>query len=113
MHNSVITENKTSRLNQYLIKEIMEANPQQLLVKVYDFAILNCRKQNMVKTNDALQILINALRFDTDEVKSVSMGLLRLYQFCQEEMRKRNYEIVEKVLTELRETWLLAFDKKE
>jgi flagellar secretion chaperone FliS len=110
MYNSAFAGNKSNRTNQYLVKEIMEATPQQLVLKVYDFAILNCQRHNLVKTNDALQVLINALRFDTEEVKKISAGLLRLYQYCQEEMRHKNFEIVYKILTELRESWINAFN---
>jgi flagellar protein FliS len=111
MYNSTFTNNKQNRLNQYLRKEIMEATPQQLLIKVLDFAIINCQKKDMSKTNNALQLLINSLRFDTDEIRNVSTGLLKLYQFCQEEMRQKNYDSVYKILTELRETWLSTFNR--
>jgi len=100
--------NHKARLNQYLVKEIMEATPQQLIIKLYDFAIVNCQRQNLVKTNAALQELINALRFEGEEVAEVATGLLKLYQFCQEQMRKKNYEIVYRILTDLRDTWLKA-----
>ena len=110
MYSSSYAGNKSNRTNQYLVNEIMEATPGQLILKVYDFAIVNCRKQNMTKTNDALQVLINALRFDNEEVKAVSTGLFKLYQYCQEQMRKKNYEIVYKILTELKESWITAFN---
>ncbi len=102
--------NQKARLNQYLLKEIMEATPQQLIIKLYDFAIVNCQRQNLVKTNAALQELINALRFEGDGVAEVANGLLKLYQFCQDQMRKKNYEVVYKILTELRDTWLKAIN---
>lgn len=95
-------------VNQYLVKEIMEATPQQLLIRIYDFAILNCKKENLAKTNSAIQELINSLRFN-EECKEISTGLLRLYLYCQEEMRKKNYDNVLKILTELKETWVQAF----
>ncbi len=107
--NPAFTQNKSNRLNPYLVKEIMEATPQQLLIKVYDFAIVNCKKQNLVKTNNALQELINSLRFDDEAAREISVGLFRLYQFCQDQMRKNNYDIVVKILTELKESWLNAF----
>ena len=110
-HNGyVYTHRNNNQMNSYLVKEIMEASPQQLLIKVYDFAIVNCQRQNIEKTNKALQELINALRFDGDDVREISIGLLKLYQFCQEEMRNRNFEIVLKILTDLRESWRNAFN---
>lgn len=98
-----------SKVNKYVVNDILEATPQQLLIKVYDFAIVNCQKHNLAKTNAALQELINSLRFDDEKVKEVSIGLYKLYQYCQEEMRKQNYQVVYKILTELRESWLNAF----
>ncbi len=112
MYNSTITANKNrNRLNQYLVNEITQATPQQLLIKIYDFAIVNCKKENLAKTNEALQVLINALSFDGKEVCEISTGLLKLYQYCQNEMRNKNYTIVYKILNELKESWLIAFNK--
>lgn len=99
-----------NRMNQYLINEIANASPVKLILKVYDFAILKCQKNDMCKTNDALQVLINALRFDTPESKTISLGLLKLYKYCQEEMRKKNNEVVLTILTELRDTWRETFN---
>jgi len=110
MYQAALSHRQQNRLNPYLVKEIMEATPQQLLIKIYDFAILNCQKQNLVKTNKAIQELINGLRFDDETTKEVAIGLYKLYQFCQEQMRKQNYEIVHKILVELRETWQKAFN---
>ena len=110
MYQTALSQRKQNRLNPYLVKEIMEATPQQLLIKIYDFAILNCKKHDLIKTNRAIQELINGLRFDDETTKEVALGLYKLYQFCQEQMRKQNYEIVHKILDELRETWQKAFN---
>ncbi|MHB9012697.1 MAG: flagellar export chaperone FliS [Ignavibacteriaceae bacterium] len=112
MYTQTLTKNNPNRMNQYLVKEVLEATPEQLLIKVYDFAILNCQRNNLEKTNKAIKELINFLRWDTEEGKAVNAGLFRLYEYCQEEMRKKNTEIVFKILTELRETWLKAFKMK-
>lgn len=111
MYSSKFSNNKNSKLNPYLVKEIIEATPQQLLIKIYDFAILHCQKHDLYKTNAALQQLISALKFDSLEVREVSIGLLRLYQYCQDQMRKKNYENVLEILTGLRKSWLEAFSK--
>lgn len=109
MLNPSLAQNK-NRLNPYLIKEILEATPQQLLIKIYDFAIVNCQRHNLEKTNNALQQLINALSFETEEVKVISTGFLRLYRYCQDQMRKKNYDEVINILTELRNEWMKAFN---
>lgn len=105
--------NSSNRANAYLVNEILNASPQKLLLKVYDFAIAQCRNENIEKTNKAIAELINALRFDNEEANEISMGLKRLYEFCQDQMRKRNYDIVLKIMTELRETWIKAFVSME
>lgn len=94
-----------NRANAYVTNEILDASPQKLIMKIYDFAILQCKNKNLEKTNRALTELISALRFDGDEVSEISMGLKKLYEFCQDQMRKKNYDIVLQILTDLRETW--------
>lgn len=95
----------SNKTNQYLVNQVNNATPQQLIMKVYDFAIANCQKNEMIKTNEALQVLINALNFDDPSAREISGGLLRLYQFCQDQMRKQNTGLVLKILKELRDTW--------
>ncbi len=111
MQNYTTLNRNRSNMNPYLVKDILEATPQQLVIKLYDLAILNCKKQEMVKTNNVIQALIDALNFEDEEAAQISTGLLRLYKYCQDQMRKGNYEIVLTVLNELRDSWLDAFNK--
>lgn len=111
MNNPSLAYRNQNRTNQYLVNEVMEATPQQLLIKLYDIAIVNCQKQDMIRTNNAIQELSNALNFNDESAREVAIGLLRLYQFCQEQMRKNNFDIVKKILTELRDSWINAFNK--
>ena len=53
------------------------------------------------------------MRYDSVEANEISMGLRKLYEFCQDQMRKRNYEIVLRIMVELRETWIKAFVSME
>ena len=101
------------KINPYLINDLTNASPAQLIMKVYDFAILNCQKHNMLKTNEALQVLIDNLNFTDEPAKEISLGLMRLYLYCQEQMRKENYDAVYKTLTELRDTWRLALQTRK
>ena len=105
------TANSKNLLKNYVLKDILESSPQRLLIKIYDLAIVSCQKQDLKKTNEAIQTLINSLKFNSDEVKDVSIGLLKLYQFCQDEMRKKNYKLVYSILSELRLSWIDAFSK--
>ncbi len=100
------------RVNQYIANDILNATPEQVIMKIFDFAILNCQKQNMIKTNEALQVLINALNFDHPEAKEISIGFFRIYRYLQDQMRNKNYDLVYKTLTELKETWETALAQR-
>ncbi|MDQ7817359.1 MAG: flagellar protein FliS [Melioribacteraceae bacterium] len=108
MYTAQSFQNKT---NPYVVNQISIASPQQLIMKVYDFAILNCQKNDMVKTNEALQVLINALNFEEPAANEISFGLLKLYQYCQDQMRKNHNQMVLKILSELRDTWQVSMNK--
>lgn len=110
--NNLATPTSNRRLNQYLTNDIHGASPEQLIMKVYNFAILNCQRHEMIKTNDAIQVLINALNFENEVAKEISLGLLRLYIYCQDQMRKKNYDEVLKILTDLRDTWDAALKNR-
>lgn len=101
-----------SKINPYLSNQILNASPEQLLIKVFDFAVVHSKKMDMIKTNTAIQELIGLLSFDDEDFKDLSINLLRLYQYCQDQARKNNFDIVTKILTELRESWLLAIQNK-
>jgi len=96
--------------DHYLRDEINDATPEKLIIKVYDFAIINSKKGNLEKTNKAISVLITSLNFHDESVMSLSADLMKLYQFCQDQARKDNFELVSKILTELRETWLQVFN---
>lgn len=102
-----------SKINPYLVNQVLQSSPEQLLIKVYDYAIINSEKKDMIKTNTALSELIGFLKFDDETFRDLSFRLLRLYQFCQDQARKNNFEIVKKILTELRESWLQAIETKQ
>lgn len=106
------TSMPSQRINQYISNEILSATPEQIIMRIYDFAIVNCQKHNVIKTNEALQVLINALNFDAPAAKEISIGLFRLYQFCQDQMRKKKYDVVQRVLTELKESWEQALKNR-
>ncbi len=96
----------------YLTKEIMEATPQKLLLKVYDFSIQQALQKNMIKTNRGIQVLIESLNFEVADARSISIELLRLYQYCQDQARKGNFDMVHKILHDLRESWIQMFREK-
>lgn len=102
-----------SKINPYLANQVLQSSPEQLLIKVYDYAVINSEKKDMIKTNSAISELIGFLRFDDAATKNLSVNLLRLYQFCQDQARKNNFTVVTKILSELRESWLQAIENKQ
>lgn len=104
-----INDSYYNKANKYLANDILDASPQKLLIKVYDFAIAQCNNKNIEKTNRALAELINALKYEGEEVTNISNGLRRLYEYCQDQVRKQNFDIVLRILTELRATWIETF----
>ncbi len=111
MENTEVLNPQKSKANAYFVKEIMDSTPPQLLLKVYDFAIAHCQRENVDKSNRAVSELINSLNFEDEEAKNISMDLLRLYQFVQESTRKGEFDVSIKILSELRNTWTQVFEK--
>jgi len=90
----------------YKKNEIIGLTPVQLILKLYDYVIVNSKKRDLSKVNAGLTQLIAALNFD---YKEVSLGFFRLYQYCQNQARKGNFEEVENIIGELRSSWAEAF----
>ena len=95
-------EQKNKFLN-YQRNQIMSLSPIQLVIKVYDFAILNCKKKDIDKASKAIIELMSAFNFDYQDI---SLGLFRLYQFCLDQIKKGEFEDSIKILERLRETWI-------
>ena len=95
-----------SPLDGYKSNEIMGLTPVQVILKLYDFVIMNCKRKDMDKVNAGLTQLIASLNF---EYKEVSLGFFRLYRFCQDRARKGDFKSVLDVIGELRTAWAQAF----
>ncbi len=107
-----IYSQQNNKAKAYLLKEINEASPQKLLLKIYDLAIQSYQKGDFARANKAVAELINSLNFSDEKAKEISFGLLRLYQFAQDQARKNNLEVSIRILQELRDTWSILFKEK-
>lgn len=90
----------------YKQNEIMSLTPVQLILKVYDYIIVNSRKSDYGNVSAGLTQLIAALNFDYQDV---SMGFFRLYRYCQNQAQNGNFDEVVKIIGELRSAWAQAF----
>lgn len=91
------------KLQLYQRSQILGLDPVHLLLKVYDFTILNCKKNDVTKASKGLVELISALNFDYEEI---SLGLFRLYQYCMDKIKKGEFDEVVLILQDLRESWV-------
>lgn len=90
----------------YKRNEIMSLSPVQLILRLYDYIIVNAKRKNYGNVSAGLTQLIAALNFDYQDV---AIGLFRLYRYCQNQSQSGNFEEVEKVIGELRSAWAQAF----
>lgn len=93
---------KAYRAQEFRQQEVMCASPIRLVVMAYDLAILACEEKDFNRATKTVSVLRDALRFDYGEV---AVGLLGLYQWCLDCIRKEDYYNAIKTLRELREAW--------
>ncbi len=94
-------------LNNYRENAILNASPEELILKLYDLGLLSIKKGDLQKANRVLTELISSLNFDYQEV---ALGFFKLYRYCQNELYQGRTEMPLKILTELRESWAKAFN---
>jgi len=77
--------NRTKKHLNYQKSQIMSMSPAQLVLKVYDYAILGCKLKDSGKVSKALIELISALKFEHGEI---SLGMFKLYQYCMDIVKR-------------------------
>lgn len=98
-----------SEKNSYIENEILNLSPVELILKIYDVAIVSCKRKDAEKANRAITELIASLNFD---YKDISLSLFKLYHYCQYEIRRGNFDRAVEILKELRDAWATAFKLK-
>jgi len=102
--------NRTKKHLNYQKNQIMSMSPAQLVLKVYDYAILGCKLKDSRKVSKALIELISALKFEHGEI---SLGMFKLYQYCMDIVKKNQFDEVMEILSELRKTWLVVVKESQ
>ncbi len=98
-----VTELISLRANKsYLEDQLAGLSPVELVLKVYDVAIVSCNRGDGERLSRAMVELIGALNFDHREV---AVGLFRMYNYCLSNAKKGRFDLVAPILTELRDTW--------
>lgn len=102
MQNSTTTTLNRKKLQSYQQSQVLGLDPVRLLLKVYDFTILNCKKNDLAKASKGLVELISALNFDYAEM---CLGLFRLYQYCMDRIKVGEFDEATEILQDLRDSW--------
>jgi flagellar secretion chaperone FliS len=87
---------------QYRTQQVLGASPMQLVLMVYEVAIVACEARDVQKAGRAVGELIGSLNFDYGEIPS---NLFRLYEYCLWELRRGNFINAAKVLRGLKRAW--------
>jgi len=87
---------------QYRDQQILSANPMQLLMMVYEQAIVQCEAQDAQRAQRAITELIGALNFDAGEL---AVDLFRLYEYCLWEIRRKRFADAAHILRRLKSAW--------
>jgi flagellin-specific chaperone FliS len=94
-------------VNDYLKNEVISLSPTEIVLRIFDFAILNLKKSEPRKSLKAITELIVSLNF---EYKDFSIGLYNLYMYSRDQIIKGNYVEALNILEGLRDTWAKAFN---
>ncbi len=86
----------------YRAQQVLSASPMQLLVIVYEQAIVHCEARDAQRAGRAVTELIGALNFDAGEI---AVDLFRLYEYCLWEIRRQHFGDVAHILRRLKTTW--------
>lgn len=86
----------------YHSAQILGASPIQLIVKIYEVAIVACGRRDTDRARRAVCELISSLNFDYDEI---AVPLFRLYEYCLDRIATGSYQEAAKILGGLKQAW--------
>jgi flagellin-specific chaperone FliS len=100
------TPQGSTAVNAYQREQVMNLSPVEVIQKLYDVAIVSCKKGDRGLAQRALNELIVSLNFDH---KEIALGLYRLYDYCKRCIGEGRPGDAVSILVELRATWAKAF----
>jgi flagellar protein FliS len=95
-------------VNTYKRQSVMNASPAELVGIMYDEAIACTYRKDHPKLVKILDELIRSLNFDYE----LADDLYGLYEYCQDQARKNNYDEVRNLLEPIRSAWSESVMKK-
>lgn len=85
----------------YQRQAVLNATPSELITKLYDLAIQACYRKDEKRLIEVLSTLIRGLNFDYE----IAGSFFNLYEYCQRQARKQEFDEVRELLEGIRETW--------
>ena len=101
-----LSRSQAKAMATYRKEEFTNLTPVQVIEKLYDVAIVACKKQDNILARKAINELIAGLNF---EHKEIALGLYKLYDYAKYCLRIGKTSEAVKVLEELRSAWSQAF----
>lgn len=86
---------------KYQQQAVKNSSPAELIGKLYDFALQACHKKEKEKVRESFSLLIKSLNFDYE----ISDDLYGLYEYCQRQAEKDNFEEICELIEPVREAW--------
>jgi flagellin-specific chaperone FliS len=87
---------------EYRTQQVLGASPMQLVLMLYEMAIVGCEARDAQRARGALTELIGALNFEPGDV---AVSLFRLYEYCLWEIRRDRFDAAARVLRDLKRAW--------
>jgi len=92
---------------RYKEQDIFTSTPAKLILQVYDYAILACRRNNGTEASRAVTLLLDGIDFEQGQV---SVGLASLYQYIISLIKESKYDMAQDLLRQLRFAWSNALE---
>jgi flagellin-specific chaperone FliS len=90
----------------YQREQLLNLSSVEVIHKLYDIAIISCKRNDLAMAQRTINELIVGLNFEAGDM---AINLYNLYDFCKRSIRNGHvYEAIA-VLEELRLTWAQAF----
>lgn len=95
-------------VNVYKRQAVMNASPAELVGLMYDEAIACTYRKDRDRLLNVLSQLIRGLNFEYE----LAADLFGLYEYCQQQTRKSQFDEVRSLLEPIREAWNTAVLKR-
>ncbi len=97
-------------LKTYHANQIEGATPGRLVLMLYDYVLACLRRGDGMRAKKGLVELMGSLNLDYLDVAG---PLFRLYEYCLDIVREKEFEEAQGYIEELREAWLGVVERTE